>query len=60
MLTVSAPQVGQSIRLPDGRRLGYAEFGDPAGTPVVFFHGWGDSRLTRHPMMRAPRRSACG
>ena len=49
MLTVSAPQVGQSIRLPDGRRLGYAEFGDPAGTPVVFFHGWGDSRLTRHP-----------
>ena len=37
------------LRLPDGRRLAYAEFGDPAGAPLVFLHGWGDSRLTRHP-----------
>jgi pimeloyl-ACP methyl ester carboxylesterase len=39
----------RSIRLADGRRLAFAEFGDPAGAPVVFLHGWGDSRLTRHP-----------
>ncbi len=25
------------------------EVGDPGGTPVVYFHGGGDSRLTRHP-----------
>ncbi|CAN5547543.1 alpha/beta hydrolase [soil metagenome] len=40
---------GQVIQLPDGRALGYAEFGDPAGTPIFFFHGWGGSRLARHP-----------
>jgi pimeloyl-ACP methyl ester carboxylesterase len=32
-----------------GRTIGYAEFGDPAGFPVVLLHGLGDSRLTRHP-----------
>lgn len=25
--------------LPGGRRLGYAEFGDPSGDPVLWFHG---------------------
>lgn len=28
-----------TIRLSDGRTLGYAEYGDPTGTPVLFFHG---------------------
>jgi pimeloyl-ACP methyl ester carboxylesterase len=32
-----------------GRRLAYAEHGDPNGVPVVFSHGWMASRLTRHP-----------
>ena len=32
-------------RLGDGRLLGYAEYGDPAGTPIVFFHGTPSSRL---------------
>jgi pimeloyl-ACP methyl ester carboxylesterase len=32
-----------------GRTIGYADFGDPAGSPVVLLHGFGDSRLTRHP-----------
>ena len=27
-----------SVRLPDGRRLGYAEYGVPHGRPVLFFH----------------------
>lgn len=38
----------QNIRLPDGRRLSFAEFGTPDGEPIFFFHGAGDSRLQRH------------
>jgi pimeloyl-ACP methyl ester carboxylesterase len=34
-----------TVRLPDGRRLGYAEYGDPSGKPVLHFHGTPDSRL---------------
>jgi pimeloyl-ACP methyl ester carboxylesterase len=35
--------------LRDGRTLRYETFGDPDGHPVIHCHGWGDSRLTRHP-----------
>jgi len=35
----------QRLRLPDGRWLGYAEFGDPAGQPAFLFHGIPGSRL---------------
>lgn len=34
-----------TIRLRDGRRLGYAEWGDRAGSPLLYFHGWPGSRL---------------
>jgi pimeloyl-ACP methyl ester carboxylesterase len=34
-----------TVVLPDGRRLGYAEWGDPHGWPVLFFHGTPSSRL---------------
>jgi pimeloyl-ACP methyl ester carboxylesterase len=37
------------LRLRDGRVLGYAEQGAPAGVPVLFFHGRLGSRLSRHP-----------
>ena len=37
------------ISLHDGRRLGYAEYGDPDGKPVFFFHGLPGSRRQRHP-----------
>lgn len=37
------------ISLRDGRTLGYAEYGDPSGKPVFFFHGLPGSRLQRHP-----------
>lgn len=40
---------GKQIQLSDGRRLGFAEYGDPAGTPVLFFPGLPGSRLFRHP-----------
>ncbi|WP_072688252.1 alpha/beta fold hydrolase [Rhodococcus marinonascens] len=33
-----------SIELEEGRRIGYAEFGDPAGTPCFFVHGYASSR----------------
>jgi len=33
------------IKLRDGRSLGYAEYGDPQGKPVLHFHGTPSSRL---------------
>ncbi len=33
-----------TLRLPDGRQLGYAEYGAPDGRPVLFFHGAPGSR----------------
>lgn len=33
------------IKLKDGRKLGYSEYGDPKGKPVFYFHGWPVSRL---------------
>jgi pimeloyl-ACP methyl ester carboxylesterase len=33
------------LRLPDGRRLGFTEFGDPLGIPLFAFHGTPGSRL---------------
>jgi pimeloyl-ACP methyl ester carboxylesterase len=35
----------RTVALPGGRRLGYAEWGDPSGWPVLFFHGTPASRL---------------
>jgi pimeloyl-ACP methyl ester carboxylesterase len=32
------------LRLPDGRRLAYAEYGAPDGAPVLYFHGFPSSR----------------
>ena len=43
------PTTDKRIRLPDGRSLGYAEYGDPAGKPVFFFQGTPSSRLFHHP-----------
>jgi pimeloyl-ACP methyl ester carboxylesterase len=39
------PSWNQQIRLSDGRALGFAEFGDPQGKPVLYFHGFPGSRL---------------
>jgi pimeloyl-ACP methyl ester carboxylesterase len=35
----------RTIELLDGRRLGYAEFGDRGGAPVIYFHGWPGARV---------------
>jgi pimeloyl-ACP methyl ester carboxylesterase len=33
------------VTLSSGRKLGYGEYGDPEGVPMLFFHGWPGSRL---------------
>ena len=38
-------RVSRRITLPDGRGLGYAEFGPPDGPVILFLHGWPSSRL---------------
>jgi pimeloyl-ACP methyl ester carboxylesterase len=37
------------VILSAGRRLGYAEYGDPSGHPIFFFHGQPGNRLFRYP-----------
>ncbi len=39
------PSLCQHVDLHDGRRLGFAEFGDPRGSPIFYFHGFPGSRL---------------
>lgn len=41
------------FKLPDGRELGYAKYGNPDGKPVLFFHGIPGSRLQRNPDLTA-------
>ncbi|MSP72644.1 MAG: alpha/beta hydrolase [Myxococcales bacterium] len=47
------PYLDASITLRDGRRLGYAAFGDPSGRPVFWFHGTPGARQQLPP--DAPR-----
>ncbi len=35
----TTPRIDDRVALPDDRLLAYAEFGDPDGRPVLFFHG---------------------
>jgi len=37
--------LSKSLALADGRILGYAEYGDPSGIPLFYFHGTPGSRL---------------
>lgn len=46
----SSPRLHQTITLPDGRALGFAEYGDPAGAPILYFHGFPSSRLEAQPV----------
>jgi pimeloyl-ACP methyl ester carboxylesterase len=58
------------LRLPDGRQMGYAEYGRPDGKPVFYFHGFPGSRLEARLLhdsavsarvrMIAPDRPGCG
>lgn len=39
----------QTLTLADGRTLAFDSYGDPDGLPVIFSHGFSDSRLIRNP-----------
>ncbi len=67
---MDATNTAKTIRLLDGRALGYAEYGDPNGKPVVYFHGLPGSRLQAQYLdaaaahlgarIIAPERPGCG
>lgn len=39
----SGPGGALCLTLPNGSRLGFREYGDPSGSPLIFFHGWPSS-----------------
>lgn len=44
-LATTQSRTEQTMHLPDKRVLGFAEYGCPQGTPLMFFHGYPSSRL---------------
>ncbi len=54
---VEAAALHRTLDLPDGRRLCYAELGDPSGYPVLSCHGGLVSRLDVVPAHEAARRA---
>jgi pimeloyl-ACP methyl ester carboxylesterase len=46
---------GLRLRIGDGRTLGYAEYGDPQGRPLVYLHGFPGSRLAGHSLDESAR-----
>jgi pimeloyl-ACP methyl ester carboxylesterase len=44
-ITSSTNREQQTFHLPDGRLLGYAEYGASSGKPLFYFHGWPSSRV---------------
>jgi len=44
------------LALFDGRKLEYTEFGDPEGTPVIYFHGILHAREKFHPFSSYPEK----
>ncbi|MGH6866218.1 MAG: alpha/beta fold hydrolase [Methyloceanibacter sp.] len=43
--TTASDRGSRTLRLADGRQLGYGEFGDPRGLPVLALHGTPGSRF---------------
>lgn len=43
-------RLAQVFTLPDGRKLGFAEYGSPTGKPLVYFHGYPSSRIEAAPI----------
>ena len=50
MTTLSSDRDTLQITLKDERRLGYAEYGDPHGAPLLYFPGTPSSRLIHPPI----------
>ena len=49
MAKLAQVATARQAQLKDGRRLGFAEFGDPSGKPVIIFHDLWGNRTMRHP-----------
>ena len=49
MVKLAQVATARQAQLQDGRRLGFAEYGDPAGSPVMLFHDLWGNRTLRHP-----------
>jgi pimeloyl-ACP methyl ester carboxylesterase len=49
MAALGTIATARQLQIGGTRRLAFAEFGDPAGTPVFLFHGLPATRLFRHP-----------
>lgn len=43
---MNPPKENNTLKLHDGRLLGYAEYGNTKGKPIFFFHGWPGSRFS--------------
>jgi pimeloyl-ACP methyl ester carboxylesterase len=54
-VTPRSPPPLRILKLPDGRRVGCAEYGDPSGLPVLALHGTPGSRL----MFALAHKAAC-
>ncbi|CAN5749277.1 alpha/beta hydrolase [soil metagenome] len=59
--SLAAPLAGEDqkarcLALRDGRLLAYDDVGDPDGRPVMWFHGFGGTRVLRHPDDEVARR----
>jgi pimeloyl-ACP methyl ester carboxylesterase len=52
-LLLEAPRFEGALRLRDGRRLGFAEFGPPDGRPLLWCHGTPGARRQIPPEARA-------
>lgn len=52
------PGETHELTLRDGRTLAFTEWGDPNGSPMLFFHGTFGSRLAFRPMHDAARQAA--
>lgn len=57
-ISTSNNKESQIFKLPDGRSLGYAEYGNPNGKPLLYFHGYPSSRIEAEPADEMARR--CG
>jgi pimeloyl-ACP methyl ester carboxylesterase len=53
MSAILPPRVEGAIRLPDGRTLGYAEYGPAEGRTILWFHGTPGARRQIAPQARA-------
>jgi pimeloyl-ACP methyl ester carboxylesterase len=43
----------RTVTLPDGRIVAYAEYGNPTGRPIIFFHGTPSGRLINPQAIKA-------